>query len=121
MSTNQHSNGTEKKWWLDNPANVRLIVWALVISCIALFIADFLYHKHGHFEFEKWPGFYAWYGFLSYCAIVLSAKQLRKLIGRKESYYEMEDSDTNNEIDNEPTTEDQISGSVNQGTINDRS
>lgn len=121
MNNKKNSDSTEKKWWLDNPANIRLIIWALVISCIALFIADFLYHKHGHFEFEKWPGFYAWYGFLSYCTIVLSAKQLRKLIGRKENYYEPEDSDTNNEIDNASTTKDQIGGTVNKGSTDDRS
>ena len=93
--------GAEKKWWLDNPANVKLIVMALAIICVLLFLADFFYHKHGHFDFEQWPGFYAWYGFLSYCTIVLTAKQIRKLIGRDESFYEKEDSDTNNELDNE--------------------
>ncbi len=91
----------EKKWWLDSPANIKLIVWALAIVCVLLFLADFFYHKHGHFDFEQWPGFYAWYGFLSYCTIVLTAKQIRKLIGRDESFYEKEDSDTNNELDNE--------------------
>ena len=100
MSNKHTTPATEKKWWLDNPDNVRLILWALVIICAALFIADFLYEKHGHFGFEEWPGFYAWYGFLSYCTIVLSAKQLRKLLKREETYYEPEDSDTNNEIDN---------------------
>ncbi len=100
MSNKQTTPATEKTWWLDNPANIRLILWALGLSCAGLFIADFLYHKHAHFEFEKWPGFYAWYGFLSYCTIVLSAKHLRKFLKREETYYEPEDSDTNNEIDN---------------------
>ncbi len=97
-------NPDDKNWWLDNPANIKLIIGALAVTCAALFIADFLYHKHGHFGFEQWPGFYAWYGFLSYCAIVLTAKQLRKFIGRDESYYETEDSDTSNEI---PSMEDE--------------
>lgn len=94
-------HGSDTDWWLDNPANIKRIIWALAIICVLLFAVDFFYHKHGHFDFEQWPGFYAWYGFLSYCAIVLSAKQIRKLIGRDESFYETEDSDTNNEIDNE--------------------
>ena len=94
-------NELEKNYWLDNPTNIRLILLALAIICTLLFLADFFYHKHGHFAFEHWPGFYAWYGFLSYCTIVLTAKQIRKLIGRDESFYEKEDSDTNNELDNE--------------------
>jgi len=68
---------------------------------VALFAVDFFYHKHGHFGFEQWYGFYAWYGFISYCTIVLSAKFMRKLIGRREDYYESVDSDSNNEVDND--------------------
>lgn len=90
-----------KTYRLDQPGTVKLIIAILVVSCVALFAVDFYYHKHGHFNFEEWPGFYAWFGFLSYCTIVLSAKQMRKLIGRKEDFYESEDSDTNNEIDND--------------------
>ncbi len=101
-----HPDPDGKTWWLDKPENIRLIVWSLVVICIALVIADFLYHKHGHFDFEMWPAFYAWYGFLSYCFIVLSAKQIRKLIGRKETYYDAEDSDLNNEIDNDSANKD---------------
>ena len=89
----------ESSYWLDKPSTLRLIIVSLVLVCIALVAVDFFYHKHGHFDFEQWPGFYAWYGFLSYCLIVLSAKQLRKIIGRKEQYYESTDSDTNNESD----------------------
>ena len=99
---NQHNENTENKsYWLDKPGTLRLIIAVLVISCIALFAVDFFYHKHGHYDFEQRYGFYAWYGFLSYCFIVLSAKQMRKLIGRKEDYYESEDPDSNNEIDND--------------------
>ena len=78
----------EKKYWLDDPANVTKLVWLLGIVCVALFLADFFYHKHSHFRFENWIGFYAWYGFLAYCFIVLSAKGLRKLIKRDEDYYD---------------------------------
>jgi len=86
--------------WLEKPRTVWVIIIALAITCAALFAVDFFYHKHGHFDFEQWYGFYAWYGFISYCFIVLSAKQIRKLIGRKEDYYENIDPDTNNELDN---------------------
>jgi len=95
----KRTTSDNEKRWLDNPANIKLIIASLCVVCAALFLADFFYHPHGHFEFEQWPGFYAWYGFLSYCAIVLTAKQLRKFIGRKETYYESEDSDLNNEPD----------------------
>jgi hypothetical protein len=42
---------------------------------------------HG-FDFERWPGFYAFYGFVACFALVLAAKQLRRLLMRPERYYE---------------------------------
>ena len=60
----------------------------LLVLCIGLFITEFFYLKHGHFDFENIPGFYLFYGFVAYCTIVLSAKQLRKILQRKEDYYD---------------------------------
>jgi hypothetical protein len=39
----------ERKYWLDSPANVDKIYWAVVVVCGALFLADALYHKHPEF------------------------------------------------------------------------
>ncbi len=78
----------EKKYWLDKPKNINLIVYTLYIVCAALLVADFIYHKHSYFNFENWFGFYAWFGFLAYTFIVMSAKMLRKLIKRNEDYYD---------------------------------
>jgi len=78
----------EKVYWLDKKANVDLI-WKLVVAtCAVLFAADFFYHKHTYFDFEGWYGFYGVYGFVAYCLIVLTAKQLRKVLKRDEDYYD---------------------------------
>ncbi|MEJ2114796.1 MAG: hypothetical protein P8X88_01775 [Gammaproteobacteria bacterium] len=77
-----------KKYWLDQPRNINKIVYALYIVCASLFLADLFYHKHGHFDFENWFGFYAWFGFMAYISIVMSAKLFRKIIKRKEDYYD---------------------------------
>ena len=78
----------EKTYWLDDMRNVDKIVYGLVTISVLLFLADFLYHKHVHFGFENWIGFYCWYSFLACCFIVLSAKVLRKLLKRQENYYD---------------------------------
>ncbi|MCG8556712.1 MAG: hypothetical protein MJD61_15705 [Proteobacteria bacterium] len=78
----------EPKRWLDHPANVRKVVWAIVAVCAGLFLADALYHKHPHFEAEEVFGFYALYGFVSFFGIVMAGKYLRKLIKRDEDYYD---------------------------------
>lgn len=77
-----------KKYWLDDKRNVDKIVLLLVIACGGLLLADFFLDKHPHFAIEGWFGFYAWYGFISYCFIVLSAKQWRRVVKRDESYYD---------------------------------
>jgi hypothetical protein len=78
----------EKEYWLDKPSSANIIFWGLCIVC-ALFIApDLFLHKHGHFSWEDWTGFYGVYGFVSCVGLVLVATQLRKILQRPETYYE---------------------------------
>jgi len=74
--------------WLDHPRNVTRLVRGLYVLCGLAFLADLLYRKHPHFEVEHWFGFYAGFGFLASVTLVLTAKQLRKLLMRDEDYYE---------------------------------
>lgn len=74
--------------WLDQPRNVTRLVWVLYAACALLLGADAFLNRHGHFEFEGWFGFYAFLGFGAYCAVVLSAKGLRRFLRRDEDYYE---------------------------------
>jgi hypothetical protein len=79
----------ENKYWLDDPRNVNKLIGVLIAVCVALVIVDAFYHKHVHLAFEEsFPVFYGVYGFLAYCAIVLSAKALRRLLKRDEDYYD---------------------------------
>tara|TARA_Y100000766_G_C18333237_1_gene331144 strand:+ start:115 stop:390 length:276 start_codon:yes stop_codon:yes gene_type:complete len=82
-----------KVYWLDDMRNVRKIVWALVIVCAGLFVADALYHKHAYFSAETWFGFYAFYGFFMCVGLVLAAKVMRILLMRDEDYYDKDSAD----------------------------
>lgn len=86
--TGNAPGSTEKTYWLDQPNNVAIIVWALVAICVVLFFADGFYHKHPHFEIEGLFGFYGVYGFFVCVALVLVAKWLRTILMRSEDYYE---------------------------------
>lgn len=79
--------------WLDEPRNVTRIVYALAALCALALLADFGYLKQPHFGLENWPGFYAIYGFVVSVTLVLTAKQLRKVLRRNENYYEPPDRD----------------------------
>ena len=74
--------------WVDRPGSANKIFWALAIVCGLLFLADFAYEKHGHFDVEYIPGAYGIYGFLGFTALILLAKGLRVLIKRPEDFYE---------------------------------
>ena len=88
----------EQPRWLDDFENVRKVYRALWGVCLLLVGGEVLLrwaHRraaqagelHHGFAFESWPGFYALFGFIACVALVLSAKELRKLLMRPEDYY----------------------------------
>ena len=46
------------------------------------------YDKHGHFGFEEWIGFHGLFGFVTFFLAVLAGKHLRRVLMRKEDYYD---------------------------------
>lgn len=79
---------SEKKSWLDDPQNIKKIIYALCGLCALLCAADLFYHKHVHFEFEDWFGFFCWFGFVSSVGLVVGARVMRKVLQREEDYYD---------------------------------
>jgi hypothetical protein len=77
-----------KRYWLDDRRNVHKVFWALVVVCALLFLADAVYEKHGIYAFEDWFGFFGLFGFLVSFALVLTARELRKILMRDEDYYD---------------------------------
>ncbi len=77
-----------KQYWLDRPGSVDKVWWALLVLCCLLTAADLFYEKHPHYEIEKWFGFYSGFGFVFSVGLVLGAKELRRILLRKEDYYD---------------------------------
>ena len=78
----------EKPRWLDKPKNVDKSVYGVYAISAFLLVIDPFVHKHGPFAMEHWWGFYGIYGFISCVFLVIAAKELRKLIMRREDYYD---------------------------------
>ncbi len=78
----------ERAYWLDQPENVNLLIKILIVVAVGVTLADFGYHKHGHFGFQEWFAFDAVFGFIAYVGLVNTAKLFRKLVMRDEDYYE---------------------------------
>ena len=77
-----------KRYWLDDIRNVHKLFWALVAVCALLFVSDAFYEKHVIFPFEKWFGFFGLFGFFLSFALVLTARELRRILKRGEDYYD---------------------------------
>ncbi len=78
----------EKRHLFDNPRNVKAVIFALFAACAGLFVADAYVERYENHPWEGLFGFYAVYGFVACVALVLVAKEMRKLIRRKENYYD---------------------------------
>ena len=81
----------QKQHLFDNPRNVFRLLNVLYVICTLLFVLDFILHRHITHTLEDITGFYALFGFIAYTAIVLIAKQMRKILMRKEDYYDVDD------------------------------
>ena len=79
---------TEKPRWLDNFDNVKKLIRVFAAICGLLFLAGLIYERHYERDWEGFFGFYAFYGFVACVVLVLGAKELRKILMRKEDYYD---------------------------------
>ena len=79
---------SEKKYWLDDSANVRKLYYGLWIICVLLVVLDFFYIKHGHYSWEEIVGFSAIFGFLGCVGLIFASKGLRRIVMRDEEFYD---------------------------------
>lgn len=81
-------NDQEKRHIFDNPRNVKRVIYILYAFCAGFLALDFFIERHVDHPWEALPGFYAFYGFVACVVLVLVAKEMRKVIMRKEDYYD---------------------------------
>ncbi len=72
----------------DKPKNVKRFLFLFYGCLFALLLIDPFIDKHGEFEWEAVPEFFAAYGFVSCVLLIFIAKILRFLVKRDEDYYE---------------------------------
>ena len=77
-----------KSYWLDDPHHVDRLVRGFYAVCGLLLAIDVFVLKHGPFAIEHMVGFYGIFGFVACVALVLIAKQLRRVLMRPEKYYD---------------------------------
>ena len=86
MHEGKHGGG-----WADSKAFRTGFLLVLIVAGLVSGALGFLpaFQKHDpHFEIERFGAFFAVYGFFAFAFIVLAGQHLRKLVGRKETYYD---------------------------------
>lgn len=78
----------DKRHIFDDPKNIKRVLYALYAACGVTLLADFVIHRHVAHPWEALYGFYGLYGFIGIVVLVLMAKELRKIVLRKEDYYD---------------------------------
>ncbi|HJN60147.1 MAG TPA: hypothetical protein QF630_03795 [Alphaproteobacteria bacterium] len=76
------------KTWIEKRKNLVLMVRIFLAVCILLLLLDLIIHRHELFTWEGWFGFYGFYGFVACVTLVLAARLLRRLVMRREDYYD---------------------------------
>ena len=85
-------NDTEEKQHLfDKPRNASRLLGGFYAICILLFVLDFILHRHAEHRWEGYTGFYALFGFIACVTLVLIAKLLRRILMRREDYYDVDE------------------------------
>jgi hypothetical protein len=86
-SPNDKSHG-QKRHVFDDPKNVWRVIYALHAICAVSVAAEFFVRRHVAHPWEALFGFYSVYGFVACVILVLVAKEMRKVIMRREDYYD---------------------------------
>lgn len=74
--------------WLLRPRTIRGL-WIAFIAVLAVTVAAGLaVDMHPHFEIERWPAFFAIFGFVACVAMVVGSKLLGMLLKREDTYYD---------------------------------
>ena len=74
--------------YFDRPENIRKLWIVLYIICGLTIVPDFFTHRHAHFGFDYFFGFYALLGFVSCAVLILFSKLVGLMLKVKEDYYD---------------------------------
>ncbi len=78
----------ERPRFLDRPATQRRIRRVFYALCAVLVALEAVVHRHAEHPWEASFAFHALYGFVACVLLVLAAKQMRRILMRREDYYE---------------------------------
>lgn len=74
--------------YFDRPETIKKLWVFLYVACGLTILPDFFIHRHPHFGFDGFFGFYALLGFGSCAVLILFSKLVGWLLKVDEAYYD---------------------------------
>jgi hypothetical protein len=78
----------DRRHVFDKPENVRRVIRTLYVLSGLTLLLDFVVGRHVDHPWEALWGFYCLYGFVACVLLVLVAREMRKVLMRREDYYD---------------------------------
>ena len=83
MSQNNESLG-----FFERPGTIK-ILWVLLYGiCAFTLVPEFFIHRHPHFAYDNYFGFFAVLGFVACALLIILAKGIGFFLKKKEDYYD---------------------------------
>jgi hypothetical protein len=80
----------EKTHIWDRPENVNRLLTGFYLLCVLLVVLDLVLPREVHHPWERFIGFHAFYGFVACWTLVVVAKAMRRVLMRREDYYDVD-------------------------------
>jgi hypothetical protein len=80
----------EQQHLWDKPKNVNRLLTVFYLLCLLLVGLEFLVQREVHHSWEYFFGFHAFYGFVACWTLVVVAKGMRRVLMRREDYYDVD-------------------------------
>ena len=74
--------------FFEKPGTIK-ILWVLLYGvCLLTLVPDLFIHRHPHFAYDDYFGFFALLGFVACALLIIAAKGIGLMLKKKEDYYD---------------------------------
>ena len=78
----------ENPGFFEKPGTIK-VLWVLLFGvCLLTLVPDFFIHRHPHFAYDDFFGFFAVLGFIACALLIIAAKGIGLMLKKKEDYYD---------------------------------
>ena len=82
------SNSNEAPGFFEKPGTIKLLWILLYAVCALTLVPEFFIHRHPHFAYDSYFGFFALLGFVACALLIILAKGIGLVLKKNEDYYD---------------------------------